>query len=768
MAKRFSILGFRWIIILASLLPCAAMSAQDEQGTRIADIRWTRYGVPHIEADDEAGLGYGIGYAYARDNACLLVREVVRIRGESSRFFGAQGRSFSQIDNLSSDIFYTWLNRKEALDTFWRAQPDVMRQLLTGYVEGFNRYLAQADAANVSCWGEPWLRSLAVDDLIGLARSLLVQGGLGQFIEPLAAAKPYIPWWRRLFAGRQDKTQEHFHGALPTTSLGSNAIAVGKARSVNGKGLLLANPHFPWSEGGLRFYQMHLSIPGQLDVMGAALPGFPMINIGFNHHLAWTHTVDTSSHFTLYQLQLDPDHAAHYLVEGRSLPLTKTLVSIEVKEEDGTLSRVDHEIYESQYGPVIIIPHLLEWGADTAFALRDANLGNTRVLAQWYAMNQAQDVRQLHASVERLQGIPWVNTLAADESGAVLYMNQSVVPYLRAAQLETCVLEQYSQWGLVVLDGTRQQCDWSEGSGAKQSGIVPFQELPVLFREDFVQNSNDSAWLTNPASPLSGFSPLVSQDGKPLGPRTRFALSRLEEMGAVGADDLRRMVTDNQAYLADLVGDDLRKFCAMDKQRGALERPCTSLERWDGTANLDTGQGLLFFGAVMESFMQEEEGWRVPFDPLHPVATPRGINIEKRSVAKALAASLVETDALIASLDILPQTTWGALQVATRKTRAIGISGGPGELGIYNVIESELQNGHLEVQRGSSYIQLVSFTDEGPRAVGLLTYSQSSDPLSEHYADQTELFSRQIWPALPFAESQIEAETLESTTLWKP
>lgn len=74
--------------------------------------------------------------------------------------------------------------------------------------------------------------------------------------------------------------------------------------------MLLANPHFPWF-GGLRFYQMHLTIPGQLDVMGSALPGLPVINIGFNRHLAWTHTVDTSSHFTLYRLQLDPQNPLH-------------------------------------------------------------------------------------------------------------------------------------------------------------------------------------------------------------------------------------------------------------------------------------------------------------------------------------------------------------------------------------------------------------------------------------------------------------------------
>jgi acyl-homoserine-lactone acylase len=36
-----------------------------------ADIRRTSFGVPHIRASDERGLGFGIGYAYAQDNpAC--------------------------------------------------------------------------------------------------------------------------------------------------------------------------------------------------------------------------------------------------------------------------------------------------------------------------------------------------------------------------------------------------------------------------------------------------------------------------------------------------------------------------------------------------------------------------------------------------------------------------------------------------------------------------------------------------------------------------
>ena len=64
--------------------------AQVQAGEASADIRRTDFGVPHIRAHDERGLGYGIGYAYAQDNLCLLANEVVTVNGERS---GSRDRS---------------------------------------------------------------------------------------------------------------------------------------------------------------------------------------------------------------------------------------------------------------------------------------------------------------------------------------------------------------------------------------------------------------------------------------------------------------------------------------------------------------------------------------------------------------------------------------------------------------------------------------------------------------------------------------------------
>lgn len=769
--------GFDRLKILLLLIVAALPGgcAVEPAGQRLADIHWTAYGVPHIQADDELGLGYGIGYAYARDNACLLAQEAVTVRGERARFFGAEGKSSAGLNNIASDLFYTWLNTDDQVDAFWQAQPGPIRELLTGYIQGFNRYLAEATTENTSCQRDEWLQPIAVSDLIRLVRSLLVEGGLKQFVGPLMAAAP--PDSLQESSDRMDATRwlEHvgfdiktLFGGKSVSSLGSNALAVGKARSANGNGLLLANPHFPWGAGAQRFYQMHLTIPDKLDVMGAALPGLPLINIGFNRHVAWTHTVDTSGHFTLYRLTLDPENPMRYIVGGESHPLKKMTIEITVKGDDHNMSTIKRDIYESEYGPVIVIPGMLEWNKEAAFVLQDANQENTRVLAQWYAVNHAQSSETLHQSVAQWQGIPWVNTVAVDKAGKTLYMNQSVVPNVTISQLNHCADPALLVQGLIVLDGAAPQCRWTIDERAAQPGIVPAEDMPVLEREDYVQNSNDSAWLSNPSSPLAGFSLLISRSELPLGLRARFAIDRLHEKEELTASDLQKLVTGNRVYLADLIMDDLFKLCQSQKKAESLMRACTSLGQWDRTANLNSGLGLLLFTQFSKGFEKIENRWRIPFDSRNPLNTPRGINLDDQTVMEAVVSELIAADAKLKEEDLADDIRWGAVQAIVKNGHKIPIPGSYGELGVYNVIESEPEGDSFKVTRGSSYIQLVEFTDTGPQARGLLTYSQSSDPLSEHFFDQTELFSRQYWPVLPFTEAQIKADpALKRVTLWK-
>ncbi|MCE0779017.1 bifunctional acylase PvdQ [Pseudomonas sp. NMI542_15] len=737
---------------LAAALLAVSVAVHAQPATDAsAQIRRTSYGVPHIVAKDERGLGYGVGYAYAQDNLCLLANEVLTVSGERSRHFGANGKTLEQRDNLASDVFFTWLNSPVAVDTFLQAQPAQVQALLAGYASGYNRALAERRRGGLpaECGNGEWLRPITSQDLVKLTRRLLAEGGVGQFVEALAGAQPPAQARQQAPAG--------FAAALAwqarfATERGSNAVAVGAQRSANGRGLLLANPHFPWM-GGMRFYQMQLTIPGQLDVMGAALPGLPVVNIGFNRHLAWTHTVDTSKHFTLYRLQLDPKDPTRYLLDGKSLPLARQTISVAVKAEDGSLGQVERQVYSSQFGPVVQWPGRLDWDAHVAYSLRDANLDNTRVLQQWYQINRADNLAALKGSVEQLQGIPWVNTLAVDPGGRALYLNQSVVPYVDQQLLGACSTPQ-GQGPVVVLDGSRSACQWKIDANAAQPGIFPARLLPSLEREDFVQNSNDPAWLANPAQPLTGYSPLISRSDQPLGMRGRFALQRLQGTARLSVDDLQRMVTDDEVYLASLVLPDLLQWC----QGAAIEvqAVCSSLAAWNGKADLDSGIGLVHFQNLFTALAEHPESWRVAFDPADPQHTPRGLAVEPAAVRKRVHDAALASLKQVNDSGVAEGTRWGQVQQSLDGTP---VPGGPQALGVYNAMYSVPHGqGKRLVVSGTSYLQLVSFTDKGPEARGLLAFSQSSEAASAHASDQTKAFAAKQLAVIPFTEAQIKAD----------
>jgi acyl-homoserine-lactone acylase len=747
--------------VFLGLSLAANARSQPEQAS--ADIRRTSFGVPHIRAEDERGLGYGIGYAYAQDNLCLLANEIATVNGQRSRFFGPDQFSAEERENRVSDLFFTWLNTRQAVDAFWQAQTPEVRELMEGYVAGYNRSLTERRAQGLpqQCQGD-WVRAITAADLVKLTRRLLVEGGVGQFAEALAGATPPAAAAAGITSGQAALQVAAARMQRFALDRGSNAVAVGSERSFNGRGMLLANPHFPWV-GGMRFYQMHLTIPGKLDVMGAALPGLPLINIGFNQHLAWTHTVDSSKHFTLYRLQLDPKDPTRYLLDGKSLPMHKQTLTVDFKQPDGSVKAVSQVVYSSQFGPIVQWPGKLDWDNQFAYSLRDANLDNDRVLQQWYAMNRADSLKAFAASVHQIQGIPWVNTLAADDQGQTLYMNLSVVPNVSSEKLAKCSDPRLGVQ-MIVLDGSNSACAWDIDPQAAQKGIYAADKLPQLLRKDFVQHSNDSAWMVNPAQPLTGFSPLISQDSQPLGLRARFALDRLGSLvkaGPIEAADLQHMVMDDQVYQAAQVVPDLLQFCAADlgADAKALAPLCASLKAWDRKANLQSGLGLVHFQNVMESLEQAPDVWRVAFDPKDPQHTPRGLAIDRAPVAQALRQGMLASVEQVNATGLKKGALWGDIQVVSSGGQQTPIHGGPGTLGIYNAIQSVPRtDGKREVVSGTSYLQVVTFDEKGPQAKGLLAFSLSSDPASKYSRDQTLAFSKKQWSVLPFTEQQILAD----------
>ena len=220
----------------------------------------------------------------------------------------------------------------------------------------------------------------------------------------------------------------------------------------------------------------------------------------------------------------------------------------------------------------------------------DVNADNFRYLNHFLETNKAQSVRQYDAIQRRYQGIPWVNSLAADSKGEAYFsMNGAIpnVPNEKAQRCQTALgIVTFGQLGLPTLDGSRSQCEWGEVAGSADKGLLPNARTPSLFRRDYVANGNDSHWLINDKAPLEGFDRIVGIERAEVTPRTRLGLTMIRDRLA-GRDglpgnrfsqrNLEWIALGNRQYLGELWRGDSSASAAPTPRCRA--RPATSWPR---------------------------------------------------------------------------------------------------------------------------------------------------------------------------------------------
>ncbi len=111
----------------------------------------------------------------------------------------------------------------------------------------------------------------------------------------------------------------------------------------------------------------------------------------------------------------------------------------------------------------------------------------------------------------------------------------------------------------------------------------------------------------------------------------------------------------------------------------------------------------------------------------------------------------------------------GTVQYVVRNGQRIPLHGGPGDPdGEFNAIYQDVVNAQgQDPSIGSSYIQAVTWHtgDACPDAQTILTYSESTNPSSPYYDDQTMLFSNKQWMPEYFCASAVDAHTINRSQL---
>jgi len=773
-----------------------------------ATIQWTEGGVPHITGDRLEDVMFGQGYAFASLNGCVLADQIVKVRSERALYFGAG----EYAENVESDALYLHLGVYANAQRGFATQDAEVQAAVRAYAMGYNEFLAQR-GNELRCAGTedgegvpPWLQPISEIDLFAYYTDLaLVTSGQGLAPFILAAQPPVT--------GFAPAEPESSFSALRSHRPGSNGWALGADLTANGKGLLVANPHFPW-EGELKLFEAHLQVPGSLNVYGASLLGVAGVLIGFNEDVAWTHTVATGQRFTFYQLELVPGDPFSYVYDGETRAIEAQTYEIEVLSEDETVTTVERTLYRTHFGPMVALPSL-GWSDVTAFAVRDANDDNTAVIAQYLGMNLASSLEEFKDTHAEVSGVPWVNTIAVSREGVAWYADASAMPNVSPTALAAWqerlqtdfVTAAVAANGFVLLPGNTSAFEWTEDPSARKPGLIPFAQAPSLERRDFVFNANGSPWFANPREPIVGYSPLYGAQAGPRGPRDRTTAAILlgEDASWSGEDgrfdlaEVQAAILDNTGIVATLLRDEVVARCeaqssvTVEGEEIDLGPSCSALAAWDGSVDLDS-EGALVWREFLGSFTFQDTVdagvlFAEPFvasdreDGLDAVTFPRGLvpptdDPNADPVLLALAAA----SGRLAAAGLEPSTTIREAQFVNAYGLQLPVHGGLDREGVLNLVgyydlnstltpnaprgallnpETGLTTDGYPTNGGSSFSMTVSFTTDGPKAEAILFYGQSSDPASPHFWDQASSFVDKVWRPVRFeAESIAESPEL--------
>ncbi len=570
--------------------------------------------VPHIFAATESDAIRALGYVVARDRQFQLYAQTMAASGRLSELGGRAALGLDR-EMRDADLMRA-ADRRTAQSA---ADTSRVARLVRAYADGVNAYRATMPASAMplefrllGVTPPQWtvrdsyllfgrmgwtLASIATEtsraaaaarvgsaaaaglfpDAYPIVEPIQPNGQTAPRIDRVALAPPGAPDTSAVLLAAAPSV---FMPSLASTDnadeprqFASNNWAVAPSRSANGHALLAGDPHLDLTLPSI-WYEVHLVVPGVLDVYGVTIPGLPSVVIGFNRDVAWTFTNTGADVADFYAEQVDDlAHPTRYRVDGVWRTLDRHIE--QYRGRRGEVLATD-TTYSTHRGPMRRV-------RDRWLSMRWTVLEGKP--SEFEAFYQAGTVRSAAAFEAAMGGnylAPAQNMLAADRGGHIAIQSTGRFP-----------LRQGDGSGAVVRDGSLSASDWT--------GSLPVARYP------------------HSLDPAQGY--LASANQQPIDPRTTNdwwggsydpwralrinALLRADS--SVTVDDMRRFQTDGGSSRAELFAPAFVRASRRVLARGGagvdrprLARAESLLTRWNMRYAADDEGPVLFEAAMRE------------------------------------------------------------------------------------------------------------------------------------------------------------------------
>ncbi len=708
----------KYLLLLLIFLLFAPLETRSQKSlaVRLASGPWQRVevirtdkGVPHIRARDLFAAGYALGWLQSEDYGDIA----------GMRLLQASGRwaSVAGYERIEAD--FSIRREREKVRSKYRLLSKDVRDVYEGFAAGVNRF--------ISLHPEEFPAGMPTDltgfDVLSTELILPSQQKIRNFLTRQTGRPAEDP-------ATMDEGVE--------ANDGSNTWALAPSRTTSGKAILMRNPHLRWTAG---YYKAHMTVPGVIDFYGDFRIGGPFGVIGgFNKNLGWSTTNNSQDLDQIYALDADPNKADHYLFDGRSVALSRQLITVQFRNGEST-STETREFWSTDLGPVIKRAdgkiYIFKYAGDGEYRAGEQFLRmmRSRTLAEW------QSAMKMRARVTS-------NFTYADRAGNIFYIWNAALPLLPHAPVDE----------VTAVPASRTADVWTK--------YVLFESLPQVLNPPggYVHNQNSSHHYTNVRMPVETKNAYPNFEEPRLSLRSQLAIQMIGGDEKFSLEDIVKIKHNYRALLADRVKDDLVAAVKASGAAGDVTVALSLIERWDNTASPESRGSVIF-----QEWWRHYSGMRGPNQPALPDAqryakvwtaddpfnTPWGLADPKRA-AESFAWAVEETAKRYGSIDV----SWGDVYRVRRGKVDVPVGGCGNDLGCFRIMTFERANdGKMAAIGGDCWVIAVEFGDV-PRAYSVLAYGQSNRPSSPYHADQAEMFAKGEMKKVAFTQKDIDAQAV--------
>lgn len=640
-------------------------------------------GVPHIIGERDVDAAFGFAYAQAEDNWQIIHDSIPFYRGTNAAINGK--------DAATIDFLIHWLGIWEDLDAGYETElkPET-RAYIEAFADGINFYAAlHPEETNQR------LFPINGKDIVAgyMLRHLLFYGFDAPVIELFEEQRKY-PISRGGQAVTESDRLSHgvTIGGLP---VGSNAMTVSPYNSTDGSTMLAINSHQP-TTGPVAWYEAHVQSNEGLNIMGGLFPSSVTIGVGFTENLGWGATVNKPDLVDIYVLDIDPNNANRYRLDGEWKTLEVRDINVDVKVFGFLNWTSTQEGLRSIHGPVLRTDH-------GTYAVRYAGMGEMRQVEQWLAMNKAQNFDDWRNAM-RMHAFASFNLVYADREGNTMFVHNSLTPNRVSGY----------NWSH-YLPGDDSSLIWDD--------YMPFDNLPQVVNPEsgYIHSANQSPFYIT----AEGSNPVKEnyriEDGFPtrMTNRADRGLELFAELGTISEQEFFDIKHDKSFSVKSRSIKFLNQALQLDFSDGEQKYRDAQqiIANWDRNTNLENRGAALSACVIGTEWLAEQKG------KPEPDIREELIRCSDRLLDK------------VGRLDPL----WGDVSRHIRGDLNLPVGGGPDTLrAIYGMGMEE--DGYLTNVAGDGLYYMLSWDAEGQQKVrGIHQFGAATlDETSPHYADQAQ------------------------------